>query len=141
MQEELMLKAIEINQKGYSCSQTVFLLSTDFNQVENPELVKALDGLAYGMHTRKTCGCLSGALCLASFYLGKDANMPRDERLQPIAQQLTQWFEEQNGSSLCDDILKKHNEDKASVCPRLMAETFKKCFELLMENDVDVYNV
>lgn len=127
MNDELMDRIIELAGSGLCCSQILMqMVGLDARGEENPEMVKAMGALGYGLYSQLTCGALTGAACALALY--RDS---RDECKEEL-QELNQWFAERFGSCSCCDILGKGNPPTPH-CQEIVLETVEKCFELLEE--------
>jgi len=62
---------LELGAKGYSCAQMLVIGALRLMGRENPDLVRAVAGLAQGVGCGELCGALSGGACLLSLYTGK----------------------------------------------------------------------
>ncbi len=58
--------------KGYKCSHILVQIGLDAQEKANPDLLRAMSGLANGMGNGLTCGALSGGCCLIGMYGGTD---------------------------------------------------------------------
>lgn len=132
-------RILELLGQGYHCSQVEMLLSMDLRDTENPELVRALGPLGGGMFCQKTCGTLTGAVCVLGSYVQRDDGEPEPTSYQPMAQELVKWFEETNGSVNCGDLVEFNMESIMQFCPGLMERTFEKTVEILEKNGIDIY--
>jgi hypothetical protein len=62
---------------GYTCSHILVKLALEAQGHGNPDLVRAMSGLALGMGQGFNCGSLTGGCCLLGLYGGKaDENQP-----------------------------------------------------------------
>ena len=133
-----------MKQQGFFCSQILLLLGLELQGKENPDLVRAVHGLAGGLgFTGETCGALTGGACLVALYAGK--GMPDEEddpRLMFILEDLVKWFKagygQQFGGIRCEEILGENARYMAARCPTIVAGTFQKVKELLVENGFDL---
>jgi Putative redox-active protein (C_GCAxxG_C_C) len=133
-----------LKQQGFFCSQILLLLGLELQGKENPDLVRAAHGLAGGLgFTGETCGALTGGACLVALYAGK--GMPDEEddpRLMFILEDLVKWFKagygQQFGGIRCEEILGENARYMAARCPTIVAGTFQKVKELLVENGFDL---
>jgi len=124
---------------------------------ENPDLVRAVAGLAQGVGCGELCGALSGGACLLSLYTGKgqDSEMLHGKGLLLVSE-LTDWFANelcQGNGMTCAAIIncildsaEDYNSpldanDKRRMCEthciNMVAMVWEKCLELLRENDFD----
>ena len=132
--DEITFRMLQLRQKGYCCSQILLILALDSEDKTNPDLVRAVGGLCYGIGSGEVCGCLSGGACLLSYYVGKGFDTEEaDGRFQLMVSQLVDWFREAIGQNYggvrCDDILTQH-PDK-SACGPIVAATYGKAMEIL----------
>ncbi|GBC59431.1 hypothetical protein DENIS_0370 [Desulfonema ishimotonii] len=141
---DLLFRLIELSGKGYCCSQIMLILGLENQGKENPDLVRAMNGLCMGVASSGgTCGVFSGAACLLSLYAGKGADdETENEKLPLMLSALTDWFSEtvggRYGGIQCADII---GEGAAAPdtgrCGEIMTETYGRVLEILMENDID----
>jgi hypothetical protein len=121
---------MQLGSQGYCCSQIMVELALEATEDENPQLVDAVRGLCKGLYTGMLCGTLTGAACLLSMLDVKAA----EEHLIP---RLTEWFEmtftECYGGTSCKIIMNDNPMNKFERCPKIMAQTYEKCRELLSE--------
>lgn len=131
-------------QQGFYCSQILILLGLDLLGKSNPDLVGAVHGLAGGLgFNGEICGGLTGGACLIGLYAGK--KLPTDEedpRLDFMIEDLVKWFKsdigEKFGGCRCDEIIGKAPGNQTTRCPVIVAETFQKVKELLIENGFEL---
>ena len=111
MMNDVMIRMLQLSQKGYGCSQILIRLFLEARGEDNPALVRSMAGLAYGCGGgRATCGTLTGACCALALYAGKGQDDETgSERLLLMLQELTDWFEEQvgrpHGGIACETIV------------------------------------
>ncbi len=126
--------------QGFHCSQILLQLGLELQGKENPDLVRAVHGLAGGLgFTGELCGALSSGTCLLGLYAGK--GLPEEEEdplLDFMVTDLVQWFKQEYGQAYggirCEDIIEGDNKNRVSRCPLIVAATFQKVKELLVEN-------
>ena len=134
----------ELKQQGFFCSQILMMLGLELQGKENPKLIRAMHGLAGGLgFTGETCGALTGGACLLALYAGK--GLPADEddpRLLFMIEDLAKWFKagygQEYGGIRCETILSGLPNALATRCPTMVAGTFQKVKELLVENGFDL---
>jgi hypothetical protein len=144
---DLMLRMLQLSQKGYSCSQILIRLILEARGEDNPALVRAMGGLAYGCGAgRTTCGTLTGACCALALYAGKgrDGEAP-DDRLMLMLQDLSDWFWDRVGSThggmACEAIVGEAGPAAARQrCGVIVADTYAKLLEILAANGFDPAN-
>ncbi len=143
------LLVLELGSKGYSCAQMLLVGALRYLGRENPDLIRAMGGLAQGGGCGgELCGALSGGLCLLGLYLskGRDGEQP-DGQEQVIMNYLVEWFRDTHGvkgNITCDAILGAGSGApacrgmNAGICGALVASTLDKAVGLLVENGFDV---
>ncbi|MDL2207466.1 C-GCAxxG-C-C family protein [Desulfovibrio sp. OttesenSCG-928-M16] len=150
--DDAQLLVLELGSKGYSCAQMVLIGGLRLMGRDNPDLVRAMSGLAQGVGlSGEICGALAGGACLIGLHMGK--GLDSEEALpegQVLMDELLQWFREelcQGGSVTCDAILGTA-EDCAkgdascrgmdpARCGALVAATWSKAVTLLAQADID----
>ncbi|MCB2295294.1 C-GCAxxG-C-C family protein [Clostridium algoriphilum] len=127
---------------GYCCSQILIIMYLEKNEMENVSLVKAMAGFCAGMgNTGKTCGIVTGGVCLFGIYAGKGIDTEtRDDNLKKMIQKYVQWFEEEFESSECVDMITvdvlndmENNEGYPIKCGNAIQKSYNKINELLKE--------
>ena len=145
--DDVMIRMMQLAQDGYYCSQILLMLALETSGRENPDLVRAMAGLAYGCGSgQATCGTLTGGSCLLALYAGKGASQEREsDRFMLMLQELNDWFTEKVGARYggieCEKIVGE--EGPAAVrqrCGVIIAETYAKAMEILVANDFDPAN-
>jgi hypothetical protein len=142
--DETLIRLMQLRQQGYTCSQIIILLGLEARGESNPDLVRAMGGLAYGCGSgRGTCGTLTAGCCLLALYAGKgSAGQTPSDRLDLMLQELSDWFGHQTGCA-CDDMSCDAIVGDAGPvasrqrCGAMVAETFGKVMELLIANHID----
>lgn len=138
-------KAVELYDKGYSCSQAVLSVFTqDFDLA--PELtLKISTAFGGGMAgTEGTCGTLTGALMVIGLRYGKV--LPDDSNAKAktykITKELFTTFENKNKSLLCGDLkLKDTSTDEKKrlsheICNKYIYEAVQILEELFQKYPV-----
>ncbi len=134
----------ELKQQGFFCSQILVTLGLQLQGKENPDLVRAMHGLAGGLgFTGETCGALTGGACLLALYAGKGEPADDDDpRLLFMVEDLVKWFKQGYGQDYggirCETILSGATNAQTVRCPAMVAGTFQKVKELLVENGFDL---
>ncbi len=134
----------ELKQQGFFCSQILMTLGLQLQGKENPDLVRAMHGLAGGLgFTGETCGALTGGTCLLALYAGKGEPADDDDpRLLFMIEDLVKWFKQGYGQDYggirCETILSGATNAQTARCPAMVAGTFQKVKELLVENGFDL---
>jgi C_GCAxxG_C_C family probable redox protein len=140
--DDILFRMMELKAKGFYCSQIMMLLALDAQEKENPDLIRAMAGLAFGVGIGEVCGALTGGACILSLYAGKGAEEDEEHFcLMSMLNHLGEWFREtyagQYGGISCNTI----TEDGAlrnERCGAVVAATYQKVLELLVENDFDL---
>ncbi|MBZ0309444.1 MAG: C-GCAxxG-C-C family protein, partial [Anaerolineae bacterium] len=62
----------KLKEQGFFCSQIIMILGLELQGKENPDLVRAMHGLAGGLgFTGETCGALTGGSSVLGVYAGR----------------------------------------------------------------------
>jgi len=134
----------ELKQQGFFCSQILLILGLELQGKTNPDLVRAMHGLAGGVgFSGELCGALTGGASLLGLYAGKGTpEQEEDPRLIFMVQDLVNWFKaeysEQYGGIRCGEILAGSSQYQATRCPILVKSVLQKVKELLVENGYDL---
>jgi C_GCAxxG_C_C family probable redox protein len=138
------LRSAELLGQGFRCSQVLLLMGLEAQGKENPDLVRAMEGLCGGMGSSgETCGSLTGAACLLGLYAGRGRlTETADWQLDLMLDDLVDWFQEEIGQRYggirCQEILGDTPEDQGLRCPGIVADTWQKVRELLVANGYDL---
>ncbi len=139
-----LVRMRELKQQGFFCSQILIILGLELQGKSNPDLVRCMHGLAGGLgFMGETCGTLTGGACLLALYAGRGVPAEqKDPRLLFMIETLVNWFKErfgaQYGGITCNRILEDNPKNHFTRCPPLVAETYQKVKELLVENGFDL---
>jgi len=143
--DDTMIRMMRLAQKGYTCSQILILLALEARGEQNPVLVRAAAGLAYGCGTGKaSCGVLTGGSCVIALFAGKGSDEEQEsEKFVMMLQDLSDWFSEhvggQYGGIECQGIVGDEGPAAAKQrCGAILAETYAKVMEILFINGFDV---
>jgi C_GCAxxG_C_C family probable redox protein len=139
--DDLMFRMMELKSKGFYCSQIMMLLALENQDKTNEDLVRSMAGLAFGVGIGDVCGALTGGACILSLYAGKGTKEEEEHfRLMGMLHELGDWFREdfagRYGGISCDAI----SEDgslRNERCGGVVAATYKKVLEILVENEFD----
>jgi hypothetical protein len=139
--DDTMIQMMRLAQKGYTCSQILILLALEARGEQNPGLVRAAAGLAYGCGTGKgSCGVLTGGSCVIALFAGKGSDEEQEsEKFMMMLQDLSDWFSErvggQYGGIECQAIVGEEGPASARQrCGGILAETYAKVVEILIAN-------
>jgi C_GCAxxG_C_C family probable redox protein len=142
-----MQRMIELRKQGFFCSQILLIMGLELQGKSNPDLVRSMHGLARGMgDTGEICGALTGAACLLGLYAGKgQPEQPDDPRVDFMVEDLVKWFKAEYiprfGGIRCEEILEGDPRGQITRCPVLVAESFQKVKDLLVENGFDLSGI
>jgi len=134
---------MELSYNGYYCSQILLMLGLEAQGKSNPDLIRAMGGLANGCEfSGGPCGTLTGAACLLSLYAGKGTESEyADENLTYMLRDLGAWFSQTYGSRYgnitCEAIIGDRTEMRQR-CGAIVAETYTKVMELLIAGGYDI---
>jgi C_GCAxxG_C_C family probable redox protein len=137
---EEIARMTELHLQGFHCSQIMIILGLERQGKSNPDLVRAMTGLAGGLgFSGKNCGALTGAVCLLGLYAGRGQLEEQENRcLNIMISELLEWFAERFGKLYggidCEVILNEDPWNRMVRCPNLVTETYLKVLELLEDN-------
>lgn len=137
-------QTIALGRQGFFCSQILILQGLALQGKDNPDLVRAVQGLAGGIgFTGGNCGALTGGACLLGLYAGKgSADEEEDLRLTLMIGELVAWFKSRFGAQYggidCSTILGDRVGSQLTQCPPIIEETLQKAKELLLESGFDL---
>jgi len=144
MDEYTAKRMRELKSQGYFCSQILMIMGLELQGKDNPDLIRALHGLAGGLgFTGETCGALTGGATLLGLYAGKGTpEEPENLRLNFMIEDLVKWFKDgfgqEYGGIRCEEILAGNPHNTGIRCPLMVAGTLQKVKELLIENGFDL---
>jgi len=131
-------RMFQLATQGFCCSQIILMLGLDELGKENPDLIKAMQGLCGGIgRSGKTCGALTGGACLIGLNVGKGT--PSEfghNKINLMINELMEWFEDTHGSIDCEGILDHSLDDGNEYpvqCGNIVSATFSKVQEILEE--------
>jgi C_GCAxxG_C_C family probable redox protein len=139
-----MDELIAFRKQGFYCSQIILLQGMEQMGKSNPDLVRAMHGLAGGLgFSGELCGALTGGASLLGLYAGKGIpEQEEDPKLDFMIQDLVKWFKaeygEQFGGVRCEEILAGNNQNKMTRCPLMVMGVLQKVNELLVENGFEL---
>ena len=145
MMDDHRIRMMQLSKKGYVCSQIIMQLGLDMRGEENPSLIRAMAGPGYGCGSGEaTCGALIGGVCLLAYFAGKGADDESEsDRFALMIRQLNDWFSEHVGNRYggitCEAVVGKEVQRVSMQhCGEIVADTFDRCIEILMENGFDL---
>ena len=116
--DERVLKAIDLFESGYNCSQSVILAYTDLVGLDFETAAKLSSSFGGGMgRLREVCGAVTGMFALigmkypAADPLDKESRSTNYEAVQRVAS----VFKSEMGSYICAELLKIRREPQEHV--------------------------
>ncbi|RJX35451.1 MAG: C_GCAxxG_C_C family protein [Desulfarculus sp.] len=137
--DEETIRLLELGRQGFHCSQILLLLGLEAQGKSDPDLIRAMEGLAGGLgFTGEVCGALSGGACLLGLFAGRGrAEEARDPRLDMMVSELVEWFNAEFGPRYggirCEQILEGDLQARSQRCPGLVLGVLARVKELLAE--------
>lgn len=142
--DDAMIRILQMAHKGYNCSQILILLALEARGEQNPALVRAVSGLAYGCGSGKgSCGVLTGGSCVLALFAGKGSDEEREsDKFTLMLQELSNWFSEhiggQYGGTDCQTIVGDEGPSGARQrCGAILADTYTQVTHILVANGFD----
>jgi C_GCAxxG_C_C family probable redox protein len=138
--DDVILKLMRLKAKGFCCAQMILILALKAQGKTNTDLVRSAGGLCFGINwSGEVCGALSGGACVLSLYAGKGGDdEASDDRTMTMVGELVDWFGREAGEyggKRCNEILERFPD--RSICGRIVADTYKKCMDILMSHGFD----
>ncbi len=139
-----MIQLMALRKQGFYCSQIIMLKGLEQMGKSNPDLIRAMNGLANGLgYSGELCGALIGGVALLGVYTGKGTpEQEENPRLDFMVEDLVKWFKaeysEPFGGIRCEEILAGDSQNRAKRCPVMVLGVFQKVNELLIENGYDL---
>ncbi len=128
---------------GYTCSHVLVKLALEAQGRDNPDIVRAMSGLALGMGQGFNCGSLTGGCCVLGLYGGKAGeNQLGHPRFDIMLEEFSGWFESEMtaryGGIDCEKIIHFDPALKQERCPGIVLECWEKANEILAKHGVDL---
>ena len=139
MSEEIA-RITQLHMQGFHCSQIIMILGLEWQGKNNPDLIRAMNGLAGGLgFNGKNCGTLTGGVCVLALYGGRgDLEERENHQLNDMIQELVEWFEETFGKEYggidCEHIMNRDPWNRLTRCPDVVIKTYFKVKEILEEH-------
>jgi len=139
MSEEIA-RITQLHMQGFHCSQILMIIGLEQQGKSNPDLVRAMNGLAGGLgFSGKNCGTLTGGVCLLALYGGRgELEEQENHHLNKMIQELVEWFEEtfanEYGGIDCQHIMNNDPWNRLTRCPDVVIKTYSKVKEILEDN-------
>jgi hypothetical protein len=141
--DDVSFRVAELLLQGFKCSHILMMLALEAQGRDNPDVVRAMSGLALGMGQGFNCGALSGGCCVIGLCAGRAREEDADDpRFAAALDDFTGWFhglaKDRYGGIDCADIMQFDPELKNQRCPGLIIETWRKVAEGLAEHGIDI---
>jgi C_GCAxxG_C_C family probable redox protein len=137
--DDMMFRMMELKHKGFYCSQIMMLLALENQDKTNPDLIRAMAGLAFGVGIGEVCGALTGGACILSLYGGKGTDDEEENTfLMTMLEELGDWFKATYGGmygGISCETISEDGTKRNERCGPLVAATYQKVLEILIEND------
>jgi C_GCAxxG_C_C family probable redox protein len=143
MMDEL-LRMLELAGQGFHCSQILLFLGLEAQGKRNPDLIRAMSGLAGGVgFSGDICGALTGGACLLGLYAGRGTPEEEDHpRLNLMINELVEWFSreyaERCGGIRCEDIIGDDSGKQSAICSGIVTLTYGQVKTILLDNGFDL---
>jgi len=136
-------RVAELSLKGYKCSHILVQIGLDAQEKSNPDLLRAMSGLAAGMGGGLACGALTGGCCLIGLYAGTDGESQGEhERLPLMLEEYVDWFRDEftprYGGMECAQIIHNNPQLRGERCPALILECVRQAREILEANGFEL---
>lgn len=144
--DDTQMMVLELGSQGYSCAQIVIAGGLRLLGRENPDLLRAMAGLAQGVGcSGEICGALSGGVCLIALHTarGRDNEQALPEAAL-LMNSLVEWFREEQcggGAITCDAIMGTDGSSDRSMdpvrCGGMVGAVWNRAVSLLVEAGID----
>ncbi len=136
-------RVAELLLDDFKCSHILMRLALEAQGRDDPDLVRAMSGLALGMGQGFNCGALSAGCCVIGYYAGRGGDGESEHpELGAMLDDFAGWFNAaatgQYGSIDCAGIMKFDEALKHQRCPALIIATWEKIKETLANHGVDI---
>ncbi len=123
--------------QGFCCSQ--ILVQLGLGEDSNPALLRAANGLCGGMgRSGKTCGALTGGVCLIGLKAGKGTPTEMAHpKLNTMINELLEWFEQEYKTLDCAgiiDVSLDSGNEYPVKCGSIVSDTYLKVMQILADN-------
>lgn len=131
-------KAKELFQRGYNCSQAVFLAFSDVTGLDEETAARIASSFGGGMgRLREVCGAVSGAFMVAGCLYGYEDETDRAAKAAHYAliQEIARRFRERNGSIVCRELLGIEARDSGCVPTERTKDFYKRrpCVQMVQD--------
>ncbi|SJZ66576.1 DVU_1555 family C-GCAxxG-C-C protein [Consotaella salsifontis] len=141
--QDSSFRTAELLLQGFKCSHVLMILALEAQGRSNPDLVRAMSGLALGMGQGFNCGALTGGCCVLGLYGGRsereDADAPHfDAMLDDFSGWFNAYASDKFGGIDCADIMAFDERLKMQRCPALIADVWEKLSQTLADHGLDI---
>ena len=137
-----MLEIMPLAAQNYCCSQILVLLALRAMGEDNPQLVRAANGLCHGMGASgSTCGIMTGGCLALGLHVGRgsETEIPYD-KADLLITEFVDWFTERVtpdfGGTTCQLIMGEGKPD-VTRCGGLLAEAWDQIVTILTGAGLD----
>lgn len=143
MDTDVSFRVAELLLAGFKCSHILAMLALEAQGRDDPDLVRAMSGLAVGMGQGFNCGALAAGCCVIGLHAGRGpGDAAEDPRFADALDAFSGWFQamakERYGGIDCADIMKFDPALKAERCPGLILDTWARVAAILTEHGFDL---
>mgnify|MGYP005948565091 CR=1 FL=1 len=122
----------------FCCSQTVLAIGMRRLGIDDPDLLRAMEGFCGGA-CDGACGALAGGAALMGLYLGKGTERePRSETIRQYVKELTETFRAYWKGTTCESIVHGEAELRKRICPNVIAGAVEMVWSILGEHGLDL---
>jgi hypothetical protein len=133
----------QLAKEGYQCSQILIMMGLESKEDSNPDLVRAINGLAGGCDEGScTCGSLTSGCCLIALFAGKGSpDEVQNENYSPMVKELVRWFWQKYGFKYggidCMALTESPGPEPAqNRCWAITEDIYSKVCEILAANGI-----
>lgn len=118
-------ETITRHNKGYNCAQAVACTYCDLVGVDEETMFKMTEALGLGMGGMQgTCGAVTGACVLAGMKASTGNMEQPNSKMNSyqLAREITNRFQEQNGSLVCKELKGVETGEMLRSCPNCIKD-------------------
>ena len=132
-------KSLELFKSDFNCSQSVFATFSEELGLSEKQALKIGGCFGSGMRKGEVCGACTGALMALGLKYGHNEIGDTENKLltNDKCVQFLDEFKAENGSYLCNELLKCRGGCKAELSGKFWKES---CDELLEKNEIQIWN-
>ncbi len=126
---EISEKACALFKEGYNCAQAVTAAFAESFGLSTETALRFSEGMGAGMgRLRLTCGAVSAMALLAGLKLsnGKPNDLETRKKIYTVVQEMTNAFQEKNGSIICSELLGTSKPKGNSTQPEVRTAAYYK---------------